>query len=60
MTFALLTAIEGAFILGRGRRSTEPFRAADRSVVACAAAPADAGTPSAPEASAAPSDRPAG
>ncbi|MEU9024503.1 TetR/AcrR family transcriptional regulator [Actinomadura sp. NPDC048394] len=39
--FALLTALEGAFILARGLRSVEPFLAAGRSVAAYVAALAD-------------------
>ncbi|MGI8330447.1 TetR/AcrR family transcriptional regulator [Actinomadura scrupuli] len=34
LTFAVLTAIEGAFILARGLRSTEPFLAAGRTLAA--------------------------
>jgi AcrR family transcriptional regulator len=34
VTYAILAAIEGAFILARGQRSTEPFHAAGRAVAA--------------------------
>ncbi|WP_344283215.1 TetR/AcrR family transcriptional regulator [Actinomadura napierensis] len=52
--YALLTALEGAFILARGLRSTDPFAAAGRSVAAYVASLVEQAA-DAPHAEAAPS-----
>lgn len=50
LTYAMISALEGGFILARGQRSREPLLAAARSVSALARSLAQAGRPPAPAA----------